>query len=172
MRRFVVEFSLCSGKFGGQVDDFTGYYVVAGSQNRNSPAAGEQSWKVSKVIPHEKFSPNLGNDVALLLLEKPIQFSDTIRPPCMPKDGQSLPVGQTCVATGWGRDQSTPSYFEVCVSPKNERNFRSRHLPFARRIETSIGASFERKRLQIEMGRASEWQRFRLRFLVRWCSGW
>lgn len=71
---------------------------------------GEELRQVSQIRFHSafRFTGYTGavNDLALLKLETPIQFTDTIRPICLPTAGEALPVGQTCVAAGWGRNNS------------------------------------------------------------------
>lgn len=42
------------------------------------------------------------HDIALVKLDKPVKFSDTIRPVCLPKRGESDPVNKKCIIAGWG----------------------------------------------------------------------
>ncbi|XP_078509282.1 transmembrane protease serine 9-like [Lissotriton helveticus] len=41
-------------------------------------------------------------DIALLELETPVTFTDYIQPVCLPSASIKLPVGMSCVVTGWG----------------------------------------------------------------------
>jgi len=84
--------------------------VIAGNHRMKKYDDGEELRQVSQIRFHSafRFTGYTGavNDLALLKLETPIQFTDTIRPICLPTAGEALPVGQTCVAAGWGRNNS------------------------------------------------------------------
>lgn len=43
------------------------------------------------------------NDIALIKLSSPVTFSDTIMAACLPEQGFTLPHGERCYVTGWGR---------------------------------------------------------------------
>ncbi|XP_048515586.1 chymotrypsin BI [Athalia rosae] len=61
---------------------------------------------------HENWdSYNLVNDIALIELEKPIEFSDRVQPIRLPKDSQASEtfVRQTAVVSGWGKDSDSAS---------------------------------------------------------------
>ncbi|XP_043679848.1 transmembrane protease serine 9-like [Vespula pensylvanica] len=58
---------------------------------------------VSSVIRHRNFDMNSYNhDVALLKLRKPVKFSKTVRPVCLPQ-AESDPAGKEGTVIGWGR---------------------------------------------------------------------
>uniref|UniRef100_A0A4W4FX82 pancreatic elastase II n=1 Tax=Electrophorus electricus TaxID=8005 RepID=A0A4W4FX82_ELEEL len=60
------------------------------------------------------------NDIALIKLQTPVQFSDTIKPACLPKDGQVLPNATPCYVTGWGRlwtGGPTPDILQQALLP-------------------------------------------------------
>ncbi|XP_046832412.1 uncharacterized protein LOC124430208 [Vespa crabro] len=58
---------------------------------------------VSSVIRHRNFDINSYNhDVALLKLRKPVKFSKTVRPVCLPQ-AESDPAGKEGTVIGWGR---------------------------------------------------------------------
>jgi len=46
------------------------------------------------------------NDVTLLRLSKPVIFTDTIRPICLPAPNVNLAQYKVCVATGFGHTRS------------------------------------------------------------------
>jgi len=66
------------------------------------------------------------NDIALIKLSSPVQFSDTVRPICLPKQNEALPVGKFCVATGWGRiykdSQQSSETLQQLESPVYDAN--------------------------------------------------
>lgn len=51
------------------------------------------------------------NDIALIKLESPVKFSDTIMASCLPTDGHILPHDESCYVTGWGRIYSELTLF-------------------------------------------------------------
>ncbi|XP_058056054.1 transmembrane protease serine 9-like [Anopheles bellator] len=58
---------------------------------------------VTAIIRHRSFDQNSYNhDIALLKLRKPVDFTKTIRPVCLPKE-RSEPAGQLGTVVGWGR---------------------------------------------------------------------
>ncbi|KAM6435541.1 chymotrypsin-C-like [Liasis olivaceus] len=80
------------------------YRVLLGNQKLKEEEAGEVAVAVEKAIVHEKWNSLLIiNDIALLKLARPVQFSDTIQPSCLPAAGTLLPQDFPCYITGWGR---------------------------------------------------------------------
>ncbi|MPC25441.1 Collagenase [Portunus trituberculatus] len=66
---------------------------------------GQVVVEASTVILHQKL--NFHYDVALLKLERPVEFSDTIRPICLPPRSLSVsPEGARVEIAGWGNDES------------------------------------------------------------------
>uniref|UniRef100_A0A4W3JHJ1 Acrosin n=1 Tax=Callorhinchus milii TaxID=7868 RepID=A0A4W3JHJ1_CALMI len=65
------------------------------------------SWTVVRdidaLIIHENYS-NINNDVALLRVDKAIEFGENIRPVCLPSQGEAVEnTWKGCHVTGWGR---------------------------------------------------------------------
>uniref|UniRef100_A0A2C9GWT4 CLIP domain-containing serine protease n=1 Tax=Anopheles funestus TaxID=62324 RepID=A0A2C9GWT4_ANOFN len=63
---------------------------------------------IDQIVVHEKYNPkdaSNANDIALIRFTRPVQYSETIRPICLPLS-ESLRnrdhVGQTSYAAGWG----------------------------------------------------------------------
>ena len=62
---------------------------------------------VSKVIPHPDLildldHNNISADIALLKLTRPVTYTDTIRPICLPSADVDLDQFKVCVNTGFG----------------------------------------------------------------------
>ncbi|NP_001166087.1 serine protease 70 precursor [Nasonia vitripennis] len=58
--------------------------------------------RVKRVVRHRGFDMRtLYNDVAILTLNEPVEFSETIRPVCLPS-GANLYTGKQAVVIGWG----------------------------------------------------------------------
>ncbi|CAD7083715.1 unnamed protein product [Hermetia illucens] len=58
---------------------------------------------VTSIIKHRRFDPDTyNNDIALLRLRKPVVFSKSIRPICLPRINYD-PAGRIGTVVGWGR---------------------------------------------------------------------
>lgn len=58
---------------------------------------------VTEVIPHPDYNKSLKyNDIALLRLSGPVEFTKEIRPACLHQGQESISVNRS-IATGWGR---------------------------------------------------------------------
>jgi len=58
----------------------------------------------SRIIIHPEYDTvNSFSDIALLQTSAPINFTEAIRPVCIPSPDDELKVGETCLAVGWGR---------------------------------------------------------------------
>ncbi|XP_055021644.1 chymotrypsin-like elastase family member 2A [Boleophthalmus pectinirostris] len=80
------------------------YRVQLGKHSLEEEEDGSITLSVAKDIKHPKYHDHLSrNDIALLKLERPVTFSDTIQPACLPPAGAVLPDGAPCFVTGWGR---------------------------------------------------------------------
>jgi hypothetical protein len=78
---------------------------IAGEHDLDHFDAGQQTRVASAVVTHPKYvQPH--NDIAIVKLATPIKFTDTIRPICLPAQGEALPVGKRCAVSGWGRTSS------------------------------------------------------------------
>ncbi|GIY35851.1 plasminogen [Caerostris darwini] len=52
-------------------------------------------------------SLDMRHDIALIKLNAPVQFTDQVRPGCLPSLGWDLAPGTLCYATGWGETRGT-----------------------------------------------------------------
>ncbi|GFQ68517.1 plasma kallikrein [Trichonephila clavata] len=52
---------------------------------------------------------DLTHDIALMKLNAPVQFTDAVKPACLPKQGFQLKPGTKCMATGWGTTRGSGS---------------------------------------------------------------
>lgn len=58
--------------------------------------------KVKRVVRHRGFdSRTLYNDIAILTLDSPVQFSGQVRPICLPTGGEQY-TGRHATVIGWG----------------------------------------------------------------------
>lgn len=57
-----------------------------------------------QAITHPSWNPTtMNNDLTLLKLASPAQYTTRISPVCLASSNEALPEGLTCVTTGWGR---------------------------------------------------------------------
>ncbi|XP_076029995.1 uncharacterized protein LOC143018498 [Oratosquilla oratoria] len=75
--------------------------VLLGAHNLRNRGAHTKSLRVKRVVRHKDYdSVRLYNDVAILTLEKPVEYTRYIRPICLNSGGDF--VGQYATVAGWG----------------------------------------------------------------------
>jgi hypothetical protein len=111
------------------LDDVKRMTVIAGNHRQDTREKYEQRRQVVAVRFHSGFkftkTDGANNDIAMLKLEKPIKFSDTARPICLPTSSSDSPVGKVCIAAGWGRNNSRnekdmPVALQQIMSPAHD----------------------------------------------------
>ncbi|KAL1247044.1 hypothetical protein QQF64_034479 [Cirrhinus molitorella] len=84
---------------------FASYWTVyLGRQSQNISVSNthEVSRSVRSIIKHPDYNPSqFTNDIALLRLSKPVNFTNYISPICLAANGSVFHNGTTCWATGW-----------------------------------------------------------------------
>ena len=99
--------------------------ILLGDFDKDLPEAEEQAYTVDEIIVHRGFDIKLFDaDIALVKVSKPIQFTDYIRPICLPQKKLSkemLSVGRQGVVSGWGKltsnDDEYPRYLKKVDLP-------------------------------------------------------
>uniref|UniRef100_A0A8C4RT05 Ovochymase-1 n=1 Tax=Erpetoichthys calabaricus TaxID=27687 RepID=A0A8C4RT05_ERPCA len=83
----------------------TSLRVSIGDHDLSIKEKWEQKLSVKQVICHTKFDPfnPFSYDIAMLELEKEINFNDKVRPICLPNANDNFAPGTLCTVTGWGR---------------------------------------------------------------------
>ncbi|KAM7381654.1 hypothetical protein PAMA_012480 [Pampus argenteus] len=75
-----------------------------GRVNQTGPNVNEVQRKVSQIIVHPNYNNTLyNNDVALMKLSSPVNFTDYIRPICLASNSSQFHNSTSCWATGWGK---------------------------------------------------------------------
>ncbi|XP_033102537.1 roundabout homolog 2-like [Anneissia japonica] len=94
------------------------YIVVLGAHERNPDHGSRKEFGVTQVITHQDFSSKtLDNDIALMQLDKPVQYDEYISPVCLSRE--NVPAGTECVVTGWGDTERVNSLVGV-IFPSTE----------------------------------------------------
>lgn len=87
--------------------DYTMWTAFLGllDQSKRS-ASGVQELKLKRIISHPSFNDfTFDYDIALLELEKPVEYSTVVRPICLPDATHVFPAGKAIWVTGWGHTQ-------------------------------------------------------------------
>lgn len=80
------------------------YQVLLGSTQLYQHTQHTQKMSVNRIIMHPDFEKfhSFGNDIAMLQLHLPVNFTSYISPACLPTPGLQLPSHSSCWITGWG----------------------------------------------------------------------
>lgn len=82
--------------------DIQNLRVRLGAHNIRSFEASSQDFKVARVVRHKDYdSRRLYNDVAMLTLERAVDFNSKARPVCLDRSASTY-EGDTVVVAGWG----------------------------------------------------------------------
>ena len=78
--------------------------VIAGKHNLRKTDDTEVTYKVEKIIKHEKYASSKSNqnDIALMKLAEDVEFNADIQPVCLPAADYMDVTGDQVLATGWG----------------------------------------------------------------------
>ncbi|XP_056256398.1 serine protease 27-like [Seriola aureovittata] len=84
-----------------------GLLVYLGRETQEGTNVNEVSRTVSEIIRNPNYdSSTSDNDIALLRLSSPVDFTNYIRPVCLAAGDSDFRAGTTCWVTGWGTIQS------------------------------------------------------------------
>lgn len=82
--------------------------IKVGQPRRDTYSPYLQIHHPEQLYLHPGYNRNtVANDIALIHLKDPIRFNDHVRPVCLPKSTEKIPVGTRCTAIGWGRRNET-----------------------------------------------------------------
>lgn len=77
--------------------------VVAGGIKLKEDEGEEEQSKVSLMLVHEDYdSRKFLNDICLLKLVTPLEFTEFVQPVQLPEQGEQTSDGKPCTVTGWG----------------------------------------------------------------------
>lgn len=76
--------------------------VVLGDHDIRRQEGTEVTRRPHRVVVHAGFPSEAPvHDIALIKLDRPVNFTNYVRPVCLP-ERSTVFDGQTCVVTGWG----------------------------------------------------------------------
>lgn len=90
--------------------------VRLGSVNLFNPTDDEyvQEFNVTQIFRHPRYlQPVLYNDIALVMLDRPVKITEYVRPACLPTS--PYPPNINLIATGWGRTEYSGSRSETLM---------------------------------------------------------
>jgi transmembrane serine protease 3 len=80
--------------------------IAAGAHDLDNPASGQQKSKVTgklSVKYHPAYNPDTTmNDIAIIKLDTPINFTSTIQPACLPAVDETVADNTDAIVAGWG----------------------------------------------------------------------
>ncbi|XP_041960242.1 prostasin-like isoform X1 [Alosa sapidissima] len=80
----------------------SGLTVVLGLENLKGSNANSVSRRLSQIISHPSYDRDTNNDIALLRLSTPVNFTDYVSPVCLAASGSEFSTGTNSWVTGWG----------------------------------------------------------------------
>ncbi|KPP65615.1 chymotrypsin-like precursor-like [Scleropages formosus] len=96
------------------------HYVILGEYDRGSNAEQIQVLSIAKAITNPYYNAqNFNNDITLLRLSTPAQYTTRVSPVCLATTSTNVPAGTRCVTTGWGKTATTssPRYLQQTALP-------------------------------------------------------
>uniref|UniRef100_A0A667YJ42 Zgc:100868 n=1 Tax=Myripristis murdjan TaxID=586833 RepID=A0A667YJ42_9TELE len=97
-------------------DNTADFIIYLGRQSQQGSNPNEESRTLTQIILHPDYNnPANDNDIALLKLASPVNFTDYIGPVCLAQSGSSIHAGTDSWVTGWGHIRSG----EPLPSPQN-----------------------------------------------------
>ncbi|XP_035704979.1 uncharacterized protein LOC110847008 isoform X2 [Folsomia candida] len=112
----------------------------------------EQVVKITHIFLHPGYQ-NVGfvNDVSLLRLEKEVNFTDYVRPVCLPSRENKIRDGRMCTVVGWGQLQEVGRIFpdtlqevQLPLISTSECRKRTLFLPLYKLTDAMFCAGFDR----------------------------
>ncbi|XP_065211786.1 venom protease-like [Planococcus citri] len=100
--RYVLTAAHCFYSKGARSKDESDFYVRLGEYDTGDYAETEtQEFDVDKLIVHPEYDPAVNiNDIAILKLNQTVQYTQYVRPICLP--GAEPRVNEDTIVAGWG----------------------------------------------------------------------
>lgn len=92
------------------------WILYFGRETQSGPNVNEENRTVSRIIVHPHWNNTLlNNDIALMKLSSPVNFTDYITPICLASNSSQFHNGTYCYSTGWGRLTNTSECASVII---------------------------------------------------------
>lgn len=97
-----------------------------GEHDRSTEDGFEQEVTIERLFKHPQYSESssakctLDYDLALLKLERNLEYNNRVRPVCLPES--DFPSGTYCFVTGWGKTKNRPN--SLSQVGQNQNNLR------------------------------------------------
>lgn len=162
--RHVITVAHCVSRFAGYSQGSSYSIIVRLGEwdtQQESELIPHEDYRVISVMTHPEFmNQSLWNDMAILKLDRSVEFKENINPVCLPSPLDQF-EGQLCTTTGWGKNayrecrinhtNKVLQYFSSCyrgwcVFKHHERSTSSSHSQERMLEITSIheaGSSFQ-----------------------------
>jgi len=80
----------------------SGIQIRVGEHNIQAREGSEITIQAERIVQHPSYNPrNLDNDIALIKVNRPIQFNKYVQPACL--TSTEFRAGTNCYITGWGK---------------------------------------------------------------------
>ena len=91
------------------------YQILLGYYRLKSPTQHILQMSVYRVFVHNDFNKRyfMGSDITLLQLYGPVNFTEYIRPACLPGRNPQVSSSASCWITGWGMVTETSEWGQV-----------------------------------------------------------
>lgn len=81
-----------------------------------------QEFHPAELYLHQEYDLNtVDNDIALIRLKETVKFNEHVRPICLPKTNNTLPVGTRCTVIGWGKQGDAGILHKCLQTTKYQR---------------------------------------------------
>ncbi|XP_071114662.1 atrial natriuretic peptide-converting enzyme-like isoform X1 [Haliotis cracherodii] len=105
-KQWVITAGHCASRPGrfSFVTTFSNIEILLGTVDRQGGSSHSERVRAANISYHYNFTGarTLDWDVALVQLERPVEFTDYIQPICLPYEGQTFPYPSLCYLAGWG----------------------------------------------------------------------
>ncbi|CAO2607815.1 Serine protease 40 [Lemmus lemmus] len=113
------------------------YRILLGYNQLGSPTEYSRQMTVNMLILHENYNKfyHQGNDIALIQLHKPVTYSSSIFPACVPENTTKVSGDRSCWISGWGMLREDGEYTGRVKRVRGKRLWR----PFLWFLNQNVG---------------------------------
>jgi len=97
-------------------------HILLGAHSMSKPRPGQQLIAIAKAVQHFGYSSApVKDDIAVIKLQTPVNFTQTIQPACLPASLEQIPDGAPGIVAGWGlrkeTDEDYPDLLQQAIVP-------------------------------------------------------